>query len=349
MKVSDFDFILPEDRIALHPLEPRDAAKLLHISSQSPESSFTDRLFYELPELLNAGDVLVLNDSRVIPARLFGKRGEAKVEILLHKPLQGNDEISWRVFLRPGKRIKINDTIVIDEHLTATVLEKYETGEALLRFDAADNKAFYDILQQVGHMPLPPYIKRNDEAIDKNDYQTVYADAPGSVAAPTAGLHFTPELLKRCSDKCIDICRLTLHVGAGTFQPVKAEDTDDHVMHSEWAAISPDTAYTINKARKEGGKIVAVGTTALRTLESAAEPDGTIRPFSGETDIFITPGYRFKAVDRLITNFHLPKSTLFMLVSAFCGTERMKQAYQYAIDHDYRFYSYGDACLLERS
>lgn len=369
MLVSDFDFSLPENCIALHPCEPRDAARLLHITSRSAKPAFNNLLFNQLPDLLNAGDVLVLNDSKVIPARLFGKRGDAKIEILLHKKAaviaSAADKELWHCFLRPAKRIKEHDVIHIESELEAIVLEKYAGGEALLQFTVIPTKAaphagtkmgpglrrddFFNVLARVGHVPLPPYIKRADEAIDQQDYQTVYAHHPGSVAAPTAGLHFTPELLQRCTEKNIHIARVTLHVGAGTFQPVKVDDTKEHRMHSEWAEISPDIAERLNQTRAAGGQIVAVGTTALRTLESAALPDGTIQPFAGETDIFITPGYRFKAVDRLVTNFHLPKSTLFMLVCAFSGTQPMKAAYQYAIDNDYRFYSYGDACLLERN
>jgi S-adenosylmethionine:tRNA ribosyltransferase-isomerase len=366
MKVSDFDFDLPDDRIATHPVEPRDACKLLQVSK-----FFFDFEFHQLPDLLNAGDILVLNDSKVIPARLFAKKGDVNIELLLHKPslrAEGeaihtkadmdcrvaasaaprNDETIWLAFAKPGKKVKIGDTLTIADDFKAEVLEKRESGEVLLSFNVSGD-AFFAALDSHGHMPLPPYIKREDDKADQEQYQTVYADAAGSVAAPTAGLHFTPELLAKCEAKGIQIARLTLHVGAGTFQPVKVEDTKDHIMHSEWAEISADTAAQINAARAGGGKVVAVGTTAMRTLESAADDDGTLKPFCDETDIFITPGYEFKIVDRLVTNFHLPKSTLFMLVSAFCGTERMKAAYHHAIHSDYRFYSYGDACLLDRA
>ena len=366
MRVSDFDFTLPESSIATHPCEPRDAAKLLCINPDYPEQPFSHRQFHDLPDLLSPGDALVINDSKVIPARLFGTRGEAKVEVLLHKPAPRDDGTIWQCFLRPGKRIKENDVIWFNDELKATVLKKLESGEALLSFvipaeaeiqstlspDShlhGNDEAFFSVLSRIGHMPLPPYIKRADEDIDKTEYQTVYARHPGSVAAPTAGLHFTPELLARLEARGIAIHRVTLHVGAGTFQPVKVDDTADHIMHSERAELSGETANTLNKIRTGGGKIVAVGTTALRILESAADQSGILHPFHGETAIFITPGYHFRAVDRLITNFHLPKSTLFMLVSAFSGLETMQSAYQHAIEQGYRFYSYGDACLLEKA
>lgn len=337
MLVSDFDFELPEKLIATHPCEPRDACRLLQVNK-----FFFDFHFRQLPDLLNAGDVLVLNDSKVIPARLFAKKGDASIELLLHKP-EGD---GWLAFARPGKKLKIGDALNIAKGFEAEVISKRESGEVELRFSLT-GEAFYAALHQYGHMPLPPYIKREDKAEDAEHYQTVYADRAGSVAAPTAGLHFTPELLAACEAKGIEIARLTLHVGAGTFQPVKAEDTRDHVMHSEWAEISAQTAHLLNDARARGGKIVAVGTTALRTLESAADDAGIIHPFCDETNIFITPGYQFKATDRLITNFHLPKSTLFMLVCAFSGSEAMKAAYEHAKSSGYRFYSYGDACLLD--
>ncbi len=377
MKRADFDFTLPDDRIASHPVEPRDAARLLHVNPNNAEQMFSNYIFRDLPELLTPGDILVINDSQVIPARLFGKKGDTSIEILLHKPdsvtarrehrdqqsnptephngsphsgehslARDEEPTVWRAFLRPGKKAKLNDVIDIGGVLHATVLEKFPTGEVLLNFHT-NEKGFFAALQKVGHTPLPPYIKRADEAADKQNYQTVYATHPGSVAAPTAGLHFTPELMGRLEAHGITLARVTLHVGAGTFQPVKVEEVSDHVMHSEWAELSAATAKAINQTRAAGGAIVAVGTTAMRTLESAADDDGVIHPFTAETDIFITPGYRFKAVDRLITNFHLPQSTLFMLVCAFCGTDCMQAAYQHAIDQGYRFYSYGDACLLD--
>lgn len=340
MKVADFDFDLPPERIADVPVSPRDASRLLQVSK-----FFFDFTFSQLPDLLDAGDVLVFNDSKVMPARLFAQKGEATIELLLHKP-EGEH---WLAFARPGKKLKPGDGLVIAPGFEATVLEKRDSGEVLLSFNCVGG-SFEALLETHGHVPLPPYIRRADAQADRARYQTVYArdDAARSVAAPTAGLHFTPELLQRCDAKGIHRAHLTLHVGAGTFQPVKAEDTGDHVMHHEWAEITPKAAETINRARASGGRVVAVGTTALRTLESAAAPDGSLAPFQGETDLFITPGYAFKVADRLITNFHLPRSTLFMLVSAFSGLERMKAAYAYAIEQDYRFYSYGDACLLDR-
>ncbi len=378
MKVSDFDFALPESAIALHPVSPRDSARLLAVSK-----FFFDFTFRDLVGLLNKGDVLVFNDSRVIPARLFGKKGDAEIEILLHKPCphpaplpqgEGEEKMNpllremvaqageaslWRAFIRPGKKIKPGDVITITDGFTAIAHEKYDTGEVLLSFIVIPAKAgiqpalnpqdaFRAMLQKVGHMPLPPYIKRADDASDAAEYQTIYARHDGSVAAPTAGLHFTEPMMDALKAKGISLEYVTLHVGAGTFQPVKVEDTADHIMHSEWASIDDATAQRINAARAAGGKIVAVGTTALRILETVAANDGTLSAFAGDTDIFITPGYQFKIVDRLVTNFHLPKSTLFMLVCAFAGTHRMKAAYEHAKTSGYRFYSYGDACLLDR-
>lgn len=340
MKVADFDFTLPDDRIALHPAEPRDAARLLQVSR-----FFFDFNFSQLPDLLHAGDVLVFNDSKVIPARLFGTCAGKSFEVLLHKAQQQKG--CWTAFIRNLKKLKEGDVLTFGEGLEATLLAKPESGEAMLSFTLSGT-AFFDVLSRIGHMPLPPYIKRDDTTQDAADYQTIYARTEGSVAAPTAGLHFTPALMQRLKDKGIGTAFVTLHVGAGTFQPVKVADTNDHIMHSEYAEISAETAATINAAKAAGKKIVAVGTTALRTLESAARADGTLARFAGETDIFITPGYQFKMVDRLVTNFHLPKSTLFMLVCAFAGMPRMKAAYDHAIASGYRFYSYGDACLLDR-
>lgn len=353
MKVANFNFDLPEDRIALHPCSPRDAARLMQVSR-----FFFDFTFNQLPDLLNKGDVLVFNNSKVIPARLFAKKGDATIELLLHKPEgkrasgcvsaeRAATDNHWLCFAKPGKKLKIGDTVTIADSFTATVQNKLESGEVQVQFNVSGEELFAK-LEAHGHMPLPPYIKREDEAIDKSEYQTVYAKHAGSVAAPTAGLHFTDELIERAKDKGIHCEYVTLHVGAGTFQPVKVDDTDDHIMHSEWASIDAETTARINEARKAGGKVVAVGTTALRILETVAADDGTLSEFSGDTDIFITPGYAFKIVDRLVTNFHLPKSTLFMLVCAFAGTERMKAAYNHAIASGYRFYSYGDAQLLDR-
>lgn len=338
MKVSDFDFDLPESAIALHPATPRDSARLLAVSK-----FFFDFTFRDLVGLLNQGDILVFNDSRVIPARLFASRGEAHIELLLHKPQADG---KWLAFAKPGKKIKIGDVLTIADGFTATAHAKHESGEVLFAF-SLEGDAFLQALKTHGHMPLPPYIKRADDASDAAEYQTVYARHDGSVAAPTAGLHFTDDMLQALTDKGVQLAYVTLHVGAGTFQPVKVEDTDEHVMHSEWASIDAETAARINTARAAGGKVVAVGTTSLRILETVAADDGSLAAFSGETNIFITPGYRFKIVDRLVTNFHLPKSTLFMLVCAFAGSQRMKAAYEHAKASRYRFYSYGDACLLD--
>lgn len=341
MKVELFDFDLPDDRIAHYPAEPRDSAKLLHVQGDALQ----DRVVRELPELLNAGDVLVFNNSKVIPARLFGLRGEMKVELLLH---QRKPDGTWTAFARPTKRLRVGETIHVADGLQCEVMAKQEDGQIRVRFTAEDAQLF-DLLKAHGHMPLPPYIRRADEAEDQENYQTIYAKHEGSVAAPTAGLHFTPALLEALKAKGVQTAEVTLHVGAGTFQPVKVDDTDAHQMHSETAEISTEVAQQINAARAAGGKVVCVGTTSLRILESVAAEDGTLSAFTGETDIFITPGYRFKVVDRLMTNFHLPKSTLFMLVSAFAGLETMKAAYQHAMDNGYRFYSYGDTSLLEKA
>ena len=343
LKTSDFNFDLPQDRIAQTACEPRDHARLLRVL---PEA-LAGYHIYDLPNLLKAGDLLVLNDTRVIPARIYGKRGEVTVEALLHKKVSGTD---WLAFARPGKRLKIGQTVVFSPELSADVLEKHEGGEILLRFNVPE-QAFLPLLRQLGEPPLPPYIKRaiGEARGDVNRYQTVFAARDGAVAAPTAGLHFTPDLLDKLAAKGIENVKVTLHVGAGTFLPVKVENVKDHVMHAEWGEISTETADAINRAKAEGRRIVSVGTTSLRVLESAADENGVVRPFSEETSIFITPGYRFRAIDALITNFHLPESTLFMLVAAFMGLETMKQAYAYAIRENYRFYSYGDACLLERN
>ena len=303
----------------------------------------------DLPDLLRPDDLLVVNDTRVIPARLRGVRrrgeAEARIEALLHLREAPN---RWRAFVRPAKRLREGETIDFGE-FTATVEALPGGGEAVLTFSrsGADLDA---AIAAAGELPLPPYIegRRAVDDRDRADYQTIYADEPGAVAAPTAGLHLTPSLLDRLRERDVGIARVTLHVGAGTFLPVKADDTDDHAMHSEWGRITEATADAINAARRAGRRVVAVGTTSLRTLEAAAGEDGAVRPFADTTDIFITPGYRFRAVDALLTNFHLPRSTLFMLVSAFSGLDTMRQAYDHAIRERYRFYSYGDACLLER-
>jgi S-adenosylmethionine:tRNA ribosyltransferase-isomerase len=307
--------------------------------------SFADAAVSEFPKHLRAGDIVVFNDTRVIPARLLGKRGDAKVEVLLHKKIS---DTVWQCFAKPTKRLKIGDSIIFADDFSAEVLEKKDDGQVLLAFEAA---GFYKKLSAYGHMPLPPYIekKRTADSTDTRNYQTIYAAHDGSVAAPTAGLHFTPALLAAIDAVGASRAHVTLHVGGGTFLPVKTIDTSEHKMHSEWAQISAETADKINAAKARGGRVIAVGTTSLRTLESATDADGIVQPFEGETNIFITPGYRFKCVDMLLTNFHLPRSTLFMLVSAFCGLEKMHAAYAHAIAQNYRFYSYGDACLLSRS
>lgn len=358
MRVDAFDFELPEELIALSPARPRDRARLLVVRpGASPE--LQDRSVGDLPDLLNAGDVLVVNDTRVIAASLQGTRtrdgATAHIAVNLLKRLAPE---RWQALARPAKRLKPGDRIVFGHtgemctlgRLEATVARKGEAGEVELAFDLAGPDLDFQIAA-IGEMPLPPYIalKRGVAETDRRDYQTLFAAAEGAVAAPTAGLHFTDELVGRLSARGIAIHRLTLHVGAGTFLPVKADDTDAHVMHAEWGEISLKTAEALNAARARGGRIVAVGTTSLRLLETAAREDGTIRPFSGETSIFITPGYRFRAVDLLLTNFHLPRSTLFMLVSAFSGLDVMKRAYAHAIALHYRFYSYGDASLLSRA
>jgi len=339
MKVSDFDFDLPPSLIADRPAVPRDSARLLEVAD-----GLSDHIVRELPALLRPGDLLVFNDTRVIPARLYGRRGLAAVEVTLHKSAAAD---RWRAFARPGRRLRERDRIAFDGGLSATVAEKGEGGEIELVFDrgGADLMA---ALAQVGHMPLPPYIKRTGgaDARDARDYQTIFAAKDGAVAAPTAGLHFTPELLAALAARGISRVAVTLHVGAGTFLPVKVEDTGNHVMHAEVGVIDGAAVEAVARTRAAGGRIVAVGTTSLRLLETAADEDGGIRPFSGDTNLFITPGYRFKAVDLLLTNFHLPRSTLFMLVAAFAGLERMKDAYEHAKAAGYRFYSYGDCCLL---
>ncbi len=342
-RTDDFDFALPPERIAQNPAEPRDHARLLHVKPDI----LADHNIYDLPDLLRPDDLLVMNDTKVIPARLYGKRGDVSVEVLLHKKQAPQ---TWLAFARPGKRLRVADTIIFAPDFAAEILEKHDSGEILIRFSVPDDKLMA-LLQLHGEPPLPPYIKRGagEAKQDQARYQTVYALREGAVAAPTAGLHFTPELLAKLEAQGIKRVTLTLHVGAGTFLPVKAERLQDHVMHAEWGEITVAAAAEINKAKQEGRRIVAVGTTSLRLLESAGDEQGVLRPFAGNTSIFIYPGYRFRAVDALLTNFHLPKSTLFMLVCAFSGLERMRDAYKYAIAQDYRFYSYGDATLLEKA
>ncbi|MAR55664.1 MAG: tRNA preQ1(34) S-adenosylmethionine ribosyltransferase-isomerase QueA [Rickettsiales bacterium] len=342
MKTSDFDFYLPEMCIADAPCEPRDACKLLQVSK-----FFFDFSFLQFPELLNPGDVVVFNNSKVIPARLFGTKGDAKIELLLHKKLTIESGQLWRCFAKPGKKLKEGDTVSIANNFVGEIVTKCASGEVEVLFNYSA-ELFDTLLHTHGHMPLPPYIKREDQAADAQDYQTVYAAHPGSVAAPTAGLHFSDRILEQLDARGIHRAEVTLHVGGGTFLPVKSERVEDHVMHSEWYQIDADQAEIINRARANKGRVIAVGTTALRVLESVAATDGMLKAAAGETDIFITPGYQFKVVDRLLTNFHLPKSTLFMLVCAFSGLDRMQAAYDYAMEEGYRFYSYGDACLLDR-
>ncbi len=341
MRVDDFDFPLPVHAIAQRPVTPRDAARLLAVGE-----ALEDRTARDLPGLLRPGDVMVFNDTRVIPTRLRGRRGEARIEATLHKEVAPG---RWRAFARPGKRLRPGQRIDFDSGLSAEVEAKGADGEVVLAFDR-EGAALMAALEAHGAMPLPPYIKRDGPADDRDreDYQTVFATRPGAVAAPTAGLHFTEALLAALDARGVRRVTVTLHVGAGTFLPVKTERVEDHVMHAEWGTVDAAAAAAVNEARAAGGRVVAVGTTSLRLLETAAGDDGALAPFAGETDIFITPGYRFKIVDMLLTNFHLPRSTLFMLVCALAGTERMKRAYRHAIESGYRFYSYGDCCLLER-
>jgi S-adenosylmethionine:tRNA ribosyltransferase-isomerase len=348
MRVDRFDFELPDDRIALRPAQPREAARLLAVEpGGAPE--LADRRIVDLPSLLRAGDMLVFNNTSVLPAQLDGLRHgregtPARIGVTLHKRLS---VLEWRAFARPARKLSAGDRIVFGDGFTASVRDKAEGGEVGLVFETS-GRTFEECLAEHGRMPLPPYIasRRTADSRDAEDYQTMFAAEPGAVAAPTAGLHFTAALMQKLSAAGVGAVFLTLHVGAGTFLLVKAEDTADHRMHAEWGEISATAAEQLNRTRVSGGRIIAVGTTSLRLLESAASDDGTIHPFSGDTAIFITPGYRFKAADLLITNFHLPRSTLFMLVSAFSGLETMQRAYAHAIDMGYRFYSYGDACLL---
>ncbi len=340
MRVDLFDFDLPPERIALRPVRPRDAARLLVVA---PDRPLCDRHIRDLPSLLRPGDVLVFNDTRVIPAQLEGRRGEARIGATLHKRLGPR---RWQAFVRNGKRLRQGDDIEFRAGVSATAEARHPDGSWTLAFAGAEPVEV--LLTRAGTMPLPPYIagKRAVDEADRTDYQTIFAREAGAVAAPTAALHFTPELMTSLGGAGVAHETLTLHVGAGTFLPVKAEDTGDHVMHAEWGRIDAATAARLNAARSAGGRIIAVGTTSLRLLESATGEDGVVGPFAGDTAIFITPGYRFRAIDGLLTNFHLPRSTLFMLVSSLMGLERMQSAYAHAIGAGYRFYSYGDASLL---
>jgi S-adenosylmethionine:tRNA ribosyltransferase-isomerase len=362
MKTDLFDFTLPADRIALRPASPRDAARLLVVRPGQAQDHdvLEDRKAADLPDLLLPGDCLVVNDSKVIAARLKGRRigrgsTEPAIEATLHKRIDGSH---WRAFVKPAKKLLVGDTLRFGTEgkvcflgeLDAQVSQKDEGGEVTLSF-SFHGPVLDQAVAERGAMPLPPYIasRRPPDEQDRNDYQTVFATPEGSVAAPTAGLHFTENLLAQLKERGVAVHKVTLHVGAGTFLPVKAEDTESHKMHAEFGSVSAETADALNAARAKGGRIVAVGSTALRLLETACGEDGQLRAFSGETAIFITPGYRFRAADLMLTNFHLPRSTLFMLVSAFSGLDVMKRAYSHAIETGYRFYSYGDACLLFRA
>lgn len=355
MRTSAFDFALPPDRIALRPASPRDAARLLVVRpGGAPE--LDDRTVRELPELLRSGDQLVVNDTKVIAASLRGRRigrgVEPRIEATLIERLDGS---RWRALIKGAKKLTPGDVVRFGDEgkvcflgqLDATVETKREAGEVTLAF-AFHGPVLDQAIAERGDMPLPPYIasRRQPDQQDRSDYQTMFARADGAVAAPTAGLHFTDRLLAQLRERGVGLHPVTLHVGPGTFLPVKAEDTNEHRMHAEWGEVNAATAAALNRARGAGGRIVAVGSTALRLLETAADEKGAITPFAGETAIFITPGYRFRAVDLLMTNFHLPRSTLFMLVAAFSGLEVMRRAYAHAIAAGYRFYSYGDACLL---
>jgi S-adenosylmethionine:tRNA ribosyltransferase-isomerase len=398
LKTADFDFDLPPDRIAVEPAKPRDSARLLRVGA-----TLEDRIVRDLPEILRPGDLMIVNDTKVIPAQLTGRKGEARIEVTLIRR-DPTDARVWQAFAKPGKKLKVGDAVAFGEFsadgpvdpspnplpqgerafqpalrqpssargepplplrerdgvrgrrepsgfaLTATVTDKSDTGEISLRFDCAED-AVMAALHRLGEMPLPPYIRklRPVRAGDNADYQTVFAAREGAVAAPTAGLHFTPDLLAALAVRGVEQARVTLHVGAGTFLPVKVDDIAEHRMHSEWGEVTAETAAAFNRARAEGRRIIAIGTTSLRLLESALDAAGRLQPFARETDIFIHPGKTVRSADLLLTNFHLPKSTLFMLVCAFAGTERMRAAYVHAIAQGYRFFSYGDACLLQNT
>lgn len=360
MRVDLFDFDLPDSAIALRPASPRDTAKLLLVD---PQEGVSDHRVYDLEKFLRSGDALVLNNTRVIPAQLEGVRIRQTVDGAVRSRISATLHMrvapdTWKAFVRPAKRVKAQDrfyfgsqnNLCLDGNLNGYVEDRTDGGEVTLKFDLS-GAALDRAIQMGGHIPLPPYIasKRDEDDQDRKDYQTVYASEDGAVAAPTAGLHFTDELFERLEKAGVERHFVTLHVGAGTFLPVKADDTTDHVMHSERGEVSAETADYLNAVKARGGRIISVGTTSLRLLESACDPAGTLHEWSGATDIFITPGYTFRFVDVLMTNFHLPRSTLFMLVCAFSGYETMKHAYQYAIENNYRFYSYGDSSLLLRS
>jgi S-adenosylmethionine:tRNA ribosyltransferase-isomerase len=345
MRVDLFDFDLPPERIALRPVVPRDAARMLCVKGHG---HLADRHVRDLPSLLRKGDCLIFNDTRVIPAQLEGRRGDARIGATLHKRI-GPELVEgrrWQAFIRNAKRLRVGERVDFGSGVTAIAEARHDDGSFTLCFGGDEPVEI--LLERAGTMPLPPYIagKRPTDAQDRSDYQTMFAQKDGAVAAPTASLHFTPELMAAINGAGIETATLTLHVGAGTFLPVKAEDTDNHKMHSEWGSIDAATADRLNAINAAGGRLIAVGTTSLRLIESAAGEDGLVRPFSGDTDIFITPGYKFRAIGGLMTNFHLPKSTLFMLVSALMGRETMQAAYAHAVANDYRFYSYGDSSLL---
>ncbi len=339
MRVDAFDFDLPPERIALRPARPRDAARMLVVAG----SAMTDAGVRDLPQWLRPGDCLVFNDTRVIPAQLEGRRGDARIGATLHKRI---DLRRWQAFVRNAKRLRIGETVDFGAGVSALAEDRLADGSFILFFPGDESVEL--LLERAGTMPLPPYIagKRATDDADRSDYQTMFAQKDGAVAAPTAALHFTPDLLAALGAAEIESETLTLHVGAGTFLPVKADDTEDHIMHAEWGVIDAATAERLNAVRARGNRVIAVGTTSLRLLESAAGEEGVIRPFEGDTAIFIPPGYRFRAIDGLMTNFHLPRSTLFMLVSALMGLETMQAAYAHAIAGEYRFYSYGDSSLL---
>lgn len=342
MKVDQFDFELPKELIAIRPAPSRDGARLLVVKGKS----LGDNQVTDLPDFINPGDLMIFNDTRVIPARLKGKRRDANMEITLHMNMTGG---IWKAFAKPAKKLKVDDVIHFDGGLDALVIEKGEAGEVTIQFNKTDDD-LGDALKEAGVMPLPPYIasQRPVDARDEEDYQTIYSRHDGAVAAPTAGLHFTENLQSALDAKGVNSAYVTLHVGAGTFLPVKVDDTDAHKMHAEYGEISKDVANLINETHAQGNKVIAVGTTSLRLLESATDAGGMTHDFADATDIFIMPGYKFRCVDQLMTNFHLPKSTLFMLVSAFAGFDNMKTAYKHAIDSGYRFYSYGDSSILMR-
>jgi S-adenosylmethionine:tRNA ribosyltransferase-isomerase len=343
LTLSDFGYDLPPDRIATEPARPRDSARLLHVRN----AKLSDHRISDLPTLLRPGDLVVVNDTRVIPAQLTAHKGAARIGITLDKP---NANGSWRALIRNLKRLNQGDTVTLADDFSAEITATRPDGSADLRFNQ-EGEAFLDALRRSGALALPPYIARPEglTTSDSTDYQTMFAEHDGAVAAPTAGLHFTPALIEALTEKKIGITKVTLHVGAGTFLPVRSEDLSQHVMHAERGIVSTAAARAINQARAQGGRIIPIGTTALRLIESAADEQGHVSPFAGETDIFILPGYKFRVTDLLFTNFHLPHSTLLMLVSAFAGLETIRAAYRHAIAAKYRFYSYGDACLLERA